>query len=202
MKIGRRKTPLALLSLAFIVACEAASLDGILNHRLLEEPASVDDVSNAAVGSRAAPVGTDRAPVDGKDGMPHEGPWVQTDADRKKQNLNDDEAVLVNTDPSIATSATNIPQTNNGVMDDRNRRKPQDGTRGTEGGVSEKSKDGLIAEKKPEQPKEAPPLPHSEKEKMKIVDDNDETVISDDGTKKPYAVRLLFLALELLLTLF
>lgn len=179
---------MALLSLAFILACEAASLDGILHNRVRKEPASVDDVSNAAIGSRAAPVGTDRAPVDGKDGMPHDGPWVQTDADRKKQKLNDDEVVLVNTRTSITTSATDIPQTNDGVMDDRNRRKPQEGARGTEGGVSEKSKDGLIVEKKPEQPKEAPPLPHSEKEKMKIVDEDEETVISDDRTKKPYAV--------------
>ena len=191
MKSGRRRTPLALLLLASILACEAASLNGVSQNKARKVPAT-EELTDAAIGSRAAPVGTERAPVDGKDGMPHDGPWVQTEADRKKQKLkdvDDDEKVIINTRTS-STSSTDIPQSNDGVMDDRNRKSPQEGTRGTEGGVSEKSKDGQLVEKKPEQPKEALPLPHSEKEKMKIVGDNDETVILDDGTKKPYAVCL------------
>ena len=191
MKSGRRRTPLALLLLASILACEAASLNDVSQNKVRKVPAT-EELTDAAIGSRAAPVGTERAPVDGKDGMPHDGPWVQTEADRKKQKLkdvDDDEKVIINTRTS-STSSTDIPQSNDGVMDDRNRKSPQEGTRGTEGGVSEKSKDGQLVEKKPEQPKEALPLPHSEKEKMKSVDDNDETVILDDGTKKPYAVCL------------
>ena len=191
MKMRRRRQPVALLLLVSILACEAASIEDVIRNKVRQEPGLVKDLSNAAVGSRAAPVGTDRAPVDGKDGMPHDGPWVQTDADRKKQKSNaaDEEKVIVNTKTS-STSATDIPQTNNGVMDDRNRRKPQEGTRGTEGGVSEKSKDGSIVEKKPEQPKEAPPLPHSEKERMKIVAEDVESVVLGDRHKKPYAVCL------------
>ena len=52
-----------------------------------------------------------------------------------------------------------LPLSNDGVTDDPNRVSPKEGTRGTEGGVSEKSKDNgkLPTEKVPETPKEAPP---------------------------------------------
>ena len=185
MKLGRRKSPLALLLLA-AVACEAASSSDISQDETRKALIkSLIEGSEVASGQRASPIGTERAPVDGKDGMPHEGPWVQTDAERKKNTLKDsgDEKIIVDT----RTSSNSIPQTNDGVMDDRNRKTPQDGTRGTEGGVSEKSKDDHLVGKKPEQPKEAPPMPHSEKEKIKSTDES-ETIISDDGSKKPYAV--------------
>ena len=62
-----------------------------------------------------------------------------------------------------------IPESHDGVMDDKNRPGPKKGTTGTEGGVSEKDKDrklrekqtGEKAENKPPTPKEAPPLPDS-----------------------------------------
>jgi hypothetical protein len=60
-----------------------------------------------------------------------------------------------------------IPHSNGGVMDDPYRAGPKEGTRGTEGGVSEKGKENQYTpEKVPGGPKEAPPLPHSETKKF------------------------------------
>ncbi len=133
----------------------------------------------AIVGGSQAPskkydVGTRDAPVDGKDGKPHSGPFVEIEnlrsADSKKDlpPLKDQPA-----DPTII-DGVRIPESNDGVMDDKNRPEPKQGTTGTGGGVSEKDKvrqikEGLTGEKvekKPEAPKEAPPLPHSEQEKI------------------------------------
>ncbi|KAK7743807.1 GCR1-dependent translation factor 1 [Cytospora paraplurivora] len=128
---------------------------------------------NAVTGSK---IGTKDAPVDGKDGRPHEGPFVEvehltsTSGDSKK-DLPPLEGRPV--DPTIV-DGVKIPQTNDGVMNDPDRSQAKEGTTGTSGGVSEKdqarkAKEGATGEKaanKPESPKEAPPLPHSEQEKM------------------------------------
>ena len=125
-------------------------------------------------------IGTKDAPVDGKDGRPHLGPFVETSAERgrKKAKESGDEAKVEKPKPStVGTEASSedgwkMPETNDGVMDDPNRTGPKEGTRGTEGGISEKSKDrkeGISdtkSEKKPDPPKEAPPLPHSEQESL------------------------------------
>ena len=123
-----------------------------------------------ASATQSNPVGTKDAPIDGKDGKPHTGPFVETEAerDRKKTKDSPDEepAVMPSTGP--AKEQTSVRQSNDGVMDDPNRVGPKDGTRGTEGGMSEKSKEEKTGEeKKPDPPKEAPPLPHSEQEMMK-----------------------------------
>lgn len=123
---------------------------------------------------------TKDAPVDGKDGRPHAGPFVETNAerDRKKAKGSGEDDVAGPTkpsskDPTKGKERLDMPETNDGVMDDPNRRGPKEGTRGTEGGISEKSKEKLAQEadaagpkpeKKPDPPKEAPPLPHSEQE--------------------------------------
>jgi hypothetical protein len=111
------------------------------------------------------PRGPTELPIDGKDGKPHAGPFVGKDSTTllEQDNLpsgHDHE----HKDPD----GKPIPPPNDGVMDDPNRPDPpKEGTRGTEGGVSEKSK---IAEnsggKTPDAPKEAPPLPHSEEQKI------------------------------------
>ena len=123
-------------------------------------------------------LGTKDAPVDGKDGRPHLGPFVETSAERdrkKAKGSGDDEKTKKPTPSSIpgGSASSNMPETNDGVMDDPNRSGPKEGTTGTEGGISEKSKDnkknlleGSKVEKKPDPPKEAPPLPHSEQEKL------------------------------------
>ena len=129
--------------------------------------AAIMSTRNAApdLGVKSGPVGTKDAPVDGRDGMPHEGPFVETNAERsrKKSKETGDEEVA----PSIPKSSVgkDIPVSNDGVMDDTGRLGPVEGTRGTEGGVSGKSSSQL-GDKKPDPPKESPPLPHSETEKM------------------------------------
>ena len=126
-------------------------------------------------------IGTKDAPVDGKDGRPHLGPFVETSAerDRKKAKESGDDTKVEKAKPSTLPGGASsedgwkMPETNDGVMDDPNRTGPKEGTRGTEGGISEKSKDrkegildGEKSEKKPDPPKEAPPLPHSEQESI------------------------------------
>ncbi len=130
------------------------------------KPASEQPVGLAQLN----PVGTKDAPIDGKDGKPHAGPFVETEAERDRKKAKDS----ADEEPAIIPSAgpvkeqADLRQSNDGVMNDPNRMGPKDGTRGTEGGVSEKSKESKVGEeKKPDPPKEAPPLPHSEQEMMR-----------------------------------
>ncbi|EME41360.1 hypothetical protein DOTSEDRAFT_73697 [Dothistroma septosporum NZE10] len=120
--------------------------------------------------------GTEDAPVDGLDGKPHAGPWV----DRKP----DGEAT--STSKSVPTSMKefektsgkegwkleDIPERNDGVMDDEKRIAPKKGTTGTEGGISEKTRKEQAGGKEntPQKPKAAPPLPHSEQEHIEKGD--------------------------------
>ncbi len=136
-------------------------------------------------------VGTKDAPVDGKDGRPHQGPFIETSAerDRKKAKETGDQKPASaakkspDTDELKDASYKDLPETNDGVMDDPNRSGPKEGTRGTEGGISEKSRDGKTegdsgltkSEKKPDPPKEAPPLPHGEQEKLNTKDGKEST---------------------------
>lgn len=145
-------------------------------------------------------VGTKDAPVDGKDGKPHAGPWVGKE-DKKtkpKPKAEGTDGELVTAPGSkdeasiVAPDGTKIPQVNDGVMDDPNRQVAKQGTTGTEGGVSEKDKvrkaqEGQTGEKvgkTPDPPKEARPLPlntgeksspESGKSKSKDEDGDDDT---------------------------
>ncbi len=140
---------------------------------------SADGPTTPASKAGADGVGTKDAPVDGKDGRPHLGPFVETGAerDRKKAKESGDEVTVSKAVPSsisggvMSDGGSKMPETNDGVMDDPNRTGPKEGTRGTEGGITEKSKDrkegqsdGAKPEKKPDPPKEIPPLPHGEQE--------------------------------------
>lgn len=130
--------------------------------------------------------GTLDAPVDGKDGKPHAGPWVETNADRDRKKAKEMDGTVKVTKLDTQTmnrlgSGVSLPDSNDGVMDDPNRLGPKDGTRGTEGGVSEKSKGtNLVTEKFPETPKEAPPLPHSEQEKLPVTQDTPADTVGKD----------------------
>lgn len=129
-------------------------------------------------------VGTKDAPVDGLDGKPHAGPFVDistTEKTAKKPAAEVEDlrkpmptSSLQKLKDSGYTSQDGwalIPEKNDGVMDDSTRATPKKGTTGTEGGVSERTrKDKSLeaqlgsSEKGVESPKEAPPLPHSEQE--------------------------------------
>jgi Ca2+/H+ antiporter, TMEM165/GDT1 family len=178
MKLRQRHAHLLLLALPSLVGALAAPAPDVTSGK--ETGPAVGSVVKARYD-----VGTKAAPVDGKDGMPHEGPFVDTD---RKKDVSDGEAKKDlpplkgrPEDPTIV-NGQKIPDVNDGVMDDRNRPPPKEGTTGTEGGVSEKdkarkAKEGITGEKvekKPETPKEAPPLPHSEEEK----------ILSDKESKK------------------
>ncbi|KAF7593599.1 hypothetical protein BBP40_011220 [Aspergillus hancockii] len=131
---------------------------------------------NAAVDGLAAPKvspkGTLDAPVDGKDGRPHAGPWVETSADRDRKKTGTARTSEEKTDTKIGPDGKPIPYTNDGVMDDPHRPGPKEGTRGTEGGVSGKQTGSTNpGEKVPDSPKEAPPLPHSEQQKVPASED-------------------------------
>ncbi|KAL4935728.1 hypothetical protein BDV06DRAFT_206378 [Aspergillus oleicola] len=116
--------------------------------------------------------GTQDAPVDGKDGRPHAGPWVETSAERDRKNtgavsLEDQYGQDTKSTGQLDSNGKPIPYSNDGVMDDRNRVAPKAGTRGTEDGVSGKSTGNTYtSDKSPDSPKAVPPLPHSEEQKL------------------------------------
>ena len=144
-------------------------------------PAVPDDAQIAAentalareLATQGQRVGREGAPVDGLDGKPHEGPWVDGGAS---------DVVLDHTEEPVGdrkpgrrplSSGTKSVAEMAGVMNDPNRESPKLGTTGTEGGVTEKSREHKAKElesgkqeKMPEQPKAAPPLPHSEELKI------------------------------------
>lgn len=197
MKFRRRPSPLLLLLLpAIATALAADSVDSQLAKKIESlDPKTGPDPNVVDTSSRQSYVGTKDAPVDGKDGKPHAGPFVDTGEKPEKAASDDGELVkdlrpLKNapTDPTVI-DGVKIPQSNDGVMDDRSREKPKVGTTGTEGGVSEKDKarkaqesqTGEKVEKKPDSPKEAPPLPHSELAKSGRVKDLDVPDSDGDG---------------------
>lgn len=189
MKLRQRRVPLFLLVLPSLALVTSA-----LDSRPAKDAhaAGVDGASpQAPLDSTLTPskkyeVGTKDAPVDGKDGMPHEGPFVTLDKGRKKTDTNEvPESNPLSTTKEkpaepIVIDGKEIPESNDGVMDDPNRLPPKQGTTGTEGGVSQKdkakkAKEGVTGEKVeniPETPKEKPPLPHSEQEKITVEKPN------------------------------
>lgn len=200
MKFRRRNAPLILLLVPFASALSAAAQDNIQSTlttksseprdaKLDPNPSPIVDIAKGKYD-----VGTKDAPVDGKDGKPHAGPFVGSEKDPKKPKIGTEDAEIVlgkeDTSELVNVDGSKIPPVNDGVMNDPSRQLPKQGTTGTEGGVSEKDKvrkaqegqTGEKVEKKPDSPKEAPPLPLSEeskttkteKTKAKEVDDEDE----------------------------
>ncbi|PBP28544.1 hypothetical protein BUE80_DR000555 [Diplocarpon rosae] len=192
MKFRRRPAPLLLLllpSLASALAAAAQEDTPTLSKKTqapdaLAAPPLPTSVIDVASKSRFD-VGTKDAPVDGKDGKPHAGPWVGTE---KSKPSGEEEKALGKGRESevIIVDGEKIPQSNDGVMDDPSRQLPKQGTTGTEGGVSERNKaqkakegqTGERVEKTPESPKEAPPLPHSEQ--IKISNERDKVAVDRD----------------------
>lgn len=172
MKFRRRHSPLPVLFLPILLSTVAARSiqDPSSGSALLAGKIKYETDEPAVLPAKANPVGTKDAPVDGKDGLPHQGPFVETGAerDRKKIKGSDDEELVASSPAGQETIDPDLPVSNDGVMDDPHRLGPKEGTRGTEGGVSEKSKEkskeSSYANKVPDSPKEKLPLPHSEAE--------------------------------------
>ena len=201
MKTPQHLTTLAILfffitcsSAASSEAANGASGPDVVSSRSAEvSSSSSSSASGALLGTPTPkPVGRKDAPVDGKDGRPHKGPFIETEAQRDRQKAKEsgqEEVLQPGVKPKPKDQSGNpkltenfeepVPESNDGVMDDPNRVGPKEGTRGTEGGISEKSRgkkenlEGQLTEKLPDQPKEAPPLPHSEQEKLAAVEEAD-----------------------------
>lgn len=213
MRLRRRRTPLLLLPFLLPHLAIAASDPSLKSkpgsvEQLASDPLPADAPIASVQPSLQVPkdIGTKDAPVDGLDGKPHAGPFVDSGASRKKPNTVED---IVTGDRSGAKQkdisfqyegATEkereahklmLMEAQGTVMDDPNREVPKEGTTGTEGGVSERDRLkkaqelGETAEyTKPETPKEVPPLPESEqsrisKEKTAQKDKEDE--VADHG---------------------
>lgn len=97
---------------------------------------------------------------------------METNAERDRKKADDTSGIdsTLTDDEGVDHTGPDgkvIPTSNDGVMDDRNRPGPKEGTRGVEGGISEKTRDGQLGDDRiPEPPKEVPPLPHSEQQKI------------------------------------
>jgi hypothetical protein len=183
MKFRRRNAPLVLLLVPLATALSAASRDNMqsaLSKHMQGDPTIGDAKASpiAESGKAKYDIGTKDAPVDGKDGKPHAGPFVGTEKDAKAKATNTDSALSGGKEEVadvLGPDGKKIPQVNDGVMNDPSRELPKHGTTGTEGGVSEKDKarkaqEGQTGEKlgkTPDSPKEAPPLPPSEEAKIK-----------------------------------
>ncbi|KZF20467.1 UPF0016-domain-containing protein [Xylona heveae TC161] len=192
MRVNQRASSLLFLLLVpalSSVATGAATEEKDASLAARDAPKAIpvaDDLTPASIPTLKPEVGTKDAPVDGKDGKPHAGPWVDLSTDKKPKVETEEEVTAPGKKPppkplkdtSEETTLINgkpVPDSKDGVMDDPNRSSPKKGTTGTEGGVSEKERDrkaqegqtGAKVEKTPDSPKEAPPLPHSEQEKIK-----------------------------------
>ena len=218
MRVQRKTSPLLLLLLASLAV--SASIPQKIKDDTLAVAAALKDelvaTSSSPVKGVATikpDVGTKDAPVDGLDGKPHAGPWVAKEPESKKPAAGAVD-LAPNKKKPVPTSLAKlqqggyggssdnlevIPEKNDGVMDDTNRAVPKQGTTGTEGGVSEKSKTqkanelyGKTEGKKPDPPKEAPPLPHSEQERIKENERAEglETKGKEDGESSALTTKL------------
>ncbi|KAM3446341.1 hypothetical protein MY3296_009762 [Beauveria thailandica] len=179
MRFPPNSSPLLLLALPALVGAlkdpsAAASVAAI------DDTAAIAASDDATTSKGRTGLPTKDAPVDGRDGKPHQGPFVETDGKTIKGSTDtkSSAAAVENIkgrpqDPTIV-DGKRIPESNDGIMFDKNREKAKEGTTGTKGGVSEKDKarkaqEGKTGEKlvtQPESPKEKLPLPHSEEEKL------------------------------------
>ncbi|KAL2758474.1 hypothetical protein ACRALDRAFT_2040648 [Sodiomyces alcalophilus JCM 7366] len=145
-------------------------------------PAGADSSVDSILKRDYTAVGTRDAPVDGNDGMPRQGPFVDSRRNRHEESPGD--IVFLDGKPLL--------EPHDGVMDDPDRPRPREGTTGTEGGVSEKVKERKAQEDRtggrpdntPESPKEAPPLPQIEEERIlqhRGYDHGDDDTAADEA---------------------
>ena len=188
----RRPIPFLLLlaSPCLIAAKDTLSNDEIraLGHARPKEEAIAAAEGAKATQSPRRYVGTEDAPVDGLDGKPHAGPFVDTSPEQTSSATVSVTASTKKALPTLlekfAAEGADIPEKNDGVMNDEGRVKPKKGTTGTEGGVSEKDKAKLAAggnvENKPQSPVEAPPLPHSEDKHIEGKGEKSEKAVKEE----------------------
>jgi hypothetical protein len=166
-------------SLAASLAIDTKARPGSVEHLAQDGASGTAD----ALASSRHDIGTKDAPVDGLDGKPHAGPFVESSKKKPPPAIEDIPSKGKSLSDEIGTISKEknfkdgwvIPDREDSVMDDRDGEAPKKGPTGTEGGVSEKDKErkkeeqvtgGAVIGKRPDPPKEAPPLPASEEEKV------------------------------------
>lgn len=187
MRIAARHTPILVFLVSSLItsnASDAPPLNGLNSVRSVQARSISEVVPGAGGNVKPAAVGTEHAPVDGRDGMPHDGPFVETGGERTRKNqLSKDEEIVIDKTTKEQYSDAEIPKSNDAVMDDRIRSNPAEGTRGTEGGISGKGKDGKPSGKKPDAPKDAWPIPHNELDKIQDSDKKESQPAEEDPKK-------------------
>ncbi|KAF2645141.1 UPF0016-domain-containing protein [Massarina eburnea CBS 473.64] len=152
--------------------------------------------------------GTKDAPVDGFDGKPHQGPYIDEKPVGSKKGPGGIEELRPDTlkkKPELTKEEWKaLGEDDDSVMSDPNRSSPK-GNTGTEGSITQKEKErqkhektGTKVEKVPEAPKAAPPLPHGEQQHLKekekpkpkskgdkTTDSNPPRVLGAQGLEKP-----------------
>ncbi|KAB5528823.1 hypothetical protein GE09DRAFT_1148540 [Coniochaeta sp. 2T2.1] len=207
MRLRQRRSPLLLLLIPSLALASTVSdaRDAQADTDISAAAAFQESTNAGSTTGKKYDVGTKDAPVDGRDGRPHQGPFVEIENLRKGEAGEKGDATDSKKDlpplkdrPNDVTmvDGKKIPESNDGVMFDKDRPKPKDGTTGTSGGVSEKDKtrkaqEGKTGEKvenKPDPPKEAPPLPHSEEEKISGSDKDKPKTKGKTDAKTPEEV--------------
>ncbi len=194
------------LSSSIVLLLSSLTLCGVIADLSANTPENDDGSSAASAESEAAippqgrpAIGTKYAPVDGQDGKPHMGAFVEVPSSSSSENIDgvgreeslpggsegvsgaDAEPTSLKRLTEEMDSTEQIPESVDGVMNEKNRMGPKEGTRGTEGGVSEKSR--MQSEnvesgeaKVPYAPKEAIDTPNS-------GEDGKDGTVQGDGTE-------------------
>ncbi|KAF2191176.1 UPF0016-domain-containing protein [Zopfia rhizophila CBS 207.26] len=201
MRLRNHRGP-ALLLLLPTLQVLAATIETDADDKHLVRAPSVPEYPDVSTLPSPSPASkaTKDAPVDGLDGKPHEGPYVDGKPTvPKKQPAGIEELRPGATRISSTQKLTKeewaaLSGDGDGVMDDPNRVSPK-GNTGTEGGVSAKDKDrkeqedktGERVEKIPDPPKEAPLLPHGEQERLrdKLGTETPTRKLGAQGLEKP-----------------
>lgn len=191
MKVHRKTSPILLFvvapSLVWTLATSGNADHQSTDAQLHDGPkvpaqknsaAAAVSVSSSFSNALKADVGTKDAPVDGLDGKPHAGPFVESLPDNR---------------PGSSTKKT--PKPEDGVMNDPNRASPRKGTTGIGGGVTEKERDRKAHEfktgekplQKPDSPREPPPLPVGGQDKptSEVFEELKKKAIGDMDSEKP-----------------
>lgn len=180
--ILRKQKIAALLLLPVLASAVVVDVDGNGVQKVR------DSQKAAAVATNKLDVGTKDAPVDGLDGKPHAGPFVLENTPIEKPAKGSD-STKSTAHESLADTITEdqkkaSPDKDIGVMDDPDRALPKKGTTGTEGGVTQRTKEHKALEeekgeklgKVPMSPDEERPLSSDEQERMGVdsADDSDD----------------------------
>ncbi|KAH7045799.1 UPF0016-domain-containing protein [Macrophomina phaseolina] len=181
--ILRKQEIAALLLLPVLASAVVVDVDGNGVQKVRDSQKAV------AAATNKLDIGTKDAPVDGLDGKPHAGPFVLENTPMEKPSKASDSAHESLSDTVIADQKKIASEKDIGVMDDPDRTVPKKGTTGTEGGVTQRTKEHKALEKEkgeklgkiPMSPDEERPLSSDEQERMGV----DSADASDDDDLKP-----------------